>query len=276
MLIYEPKGKAREYSPLALNVYTGCDHGCKYCYVPAASRGICKNTEISIRPKYFDQLHKDLAKDPPRNQILLSFLTDPYNNQEPKYHYTRRTLMLLNDAGCCVSVLTKGAERAIQDMNYFLRFGPRIQVGCSLTSLDPARSRETEPNASLPADRLELLRACHDAGIKTWCSIEPVIDPAESLAVMEAGLPFIDLYKIGKLNHDAEAEARIDWPKFLKAAVSLMKKNGKNFYVKDDLAMFAFPAGIKFLPENRIADHWAVRAQKPDSASPAPSGELFA
>ena len=32
--IYEPKGKAREYSPLALNLYDGCDHGCKYCYVP--------------------------------------------------------------------------------------------------------------------------------------------------------------------------------------------------------------------------------------------------
>ena len=31
-LIYEPKGKAREYSPLALNVYSGgCDHACRYC-----------------------------------------------------------------------------------------------------------------------------------------------------------------------------------------------------------------------------------------------------
>lgn len=32
--IYEPKGAAREYSPLALNYQTGCDHGCVYCYVP--------------------------------------------------------------------------------------------------------------------------------------------------------------------------------------------------------------------------------------------------
>ena len=28
--IYEPKGKAREYADLALNIYTGCPNGCEY------------------------------------------------------------------------------------------------------------------------------------------------------------------------------------------------------------------------------------------------------
>ena len=36
--IYEPKGRAREYGELALNLYSGCRHGCKYCYVPAVLR----------------------------------------------------------------------------------------------------------------------------------------------------------------------------------------------------------------------------------------------
>ena len=34
-IIYQPKGKAREYSPLAANLYLGCNHGCKYCYAPS-------------------------------------------------------------------------------------------------------------------------------------------------------------------------------------------------------------------------------------------------
>ena len=29
-IIYEPRGKAREYSELAVNLYTGCSHGCRY------------------------------------------------------------------------------------------------------------------------------------------------------------------------------------------------------------------------------------------------------
>ena len=32
--IYEPRGRAREYSPFAMNYFKGCDHGCRYCYVP--------------------------------------------------------------------------------------------------------------------------------------------------------------------------------------------------------------------------------------------------
>ena len=31
--IYNPKGKAAEYSKWACNFYTGCSNGCTYCYL---------------------------------------------------------------------------------------------------------------------------------------------------------------------------------------------------------------------------------------------------
>lgn len=32
--IYEPKGKAKEYGDLSINIYTGCPHRCFYCFAP--------------------------------------------------------------------------------------------------------------------------------------------------------------------------------------------------------------------------------------------------
>lgn len=36
--IYEPSGAAKEYGDLAINIYTGCPHGCFYCFAPSVLR----------------------------------------------------------------------------------------------------------------------------------------------------------------------------------------------------------------------------------------------
>ena len=36
--IYEPKGAAKEYGDYAINIYTGCPHGCFYCFAPSVLR----------------------------------------------------------------------------------------------------------------------------------------------------------------------------------------------------------------------------------------------
>ena len=41
-IIYEPKGKAREYSPLAVNLYRGCSHGCLYCYANSSAVAVAR------------------------------------------------------------------------------------------------------------------------------------------------------------------------------------------------------------------------------------------
>ena len=79
-LIYEPRGKAREYSPWALNIFTGCPHGCVYCFGPAVLKKPDYFTSIQPRSGFVNQLEKELTKTAPREQVLLSFIGDPYHS----------------------------------------------------------------------------------------------------------------------------------------------------------------------------------------------------
>ena len=61
--------------------------------------------------------------------------------------------------------------------------------------------------------------------------MEPVIDPAQTLALIEATTEFVDFYGVGKWNHDTRAND-IDWLKFRADAESLLKKLGKAYKIK--------------------------------------------
>ena len=65
------------------------------------------------------------------------------------------------------------------------------------------------------AERIEAIRAARAAGIFTWVSVEPVVDTAEAIEVIETLRDEVDLWKVGKLNHDRQRESAIDWRRFL-------------------------------------------------------------
>ena len=233
-LIYTPKGKAREYSPLALNTYTGgCDHGCKYCYCPAIQRAFGREWTLTPHPKSLRGLESE-AKRASR-QIMMCFVGDPYCKAEQTHRNTRGALEILQGARCSVAILSKGGARCLDDLGMFASWPDgRVKVGATLTFMDAAKAVEWEPGAAPPSDRIAALRKVHETGVKTWASIEPVIEPEESLAVIKASIPYVDAYKVGRWNHDARATV-IDWVAFGKSAVDMIRAAGKALYVKIDL-----------------------------------------
>ena len=106
--------------------------------------------------------------------------------------------------------------------------------GATLTLLDAADSKHWEPRAALPEQRLQALRIAHDHGIRTVASLEPVIDPEQTLEMIEWAHEFTDLYKVGKLNYHPHA-ATIDWHDFGHKAVELLDSLGAKYYIKNDL-----------------------------------------
>lgn len=255
--IYTPSGKAREYSPYALNLYQGCTHGCRYCYAPRCCRKTQEDYFAAPEPRknIIQELEKDLSKKRYDQQVLLSFIGDVYCETQDHSETTRQALELLAEYNVPTAVLTKGGRRCLQDLDLFSKM--KITIGATLTFLHDQDSLTWEPGAATPEERIAVLKELHDAGIRTFASFEPVIDPIQSYWLIERTMNFVDVYKIGKLNNYQGLDRNIDWTRFLFNVVTLLRANGKEFYIKEDLRLAA--STIPLTLEEMTADLHHVR-----------------
>lgn len=242
-VIYEPKGRAREYSPLACNLYIGCTHGCKYCYAPACMRKTAVEWHSNAKPRssnILELFEKDCQKlsgkhsDDDDRRVLFCFLSDPYQPLEKELHLTRKGIAIASKYGIKVDVLTKG-DPAIIEQDLQLMKDCDVHLGITLSFSKDASRLEWEPNASSVQSRLTLLQRAHEMGIYTWVSLEPVIFPLEALEVIRRGHQYVDYWKVGKLNHDKKVESKVDWQKFREDVVTLLDSYCCKYYIKDDL-----------------------------------------
>jgi len=232
--IYEPKGRALEYAPLACNLYRGCDHSCDYCYAPSVIREKADEFHRNVRPRkgILDALRKDAARlrDDPRH-VLLCFTCDPYSAANEEHGLTRKAIEILHEHGLNVEILSKGGRRAMQDFDLLT---PEDRVAATLTLVDAAESLRREPGAASPEERFEYLREAKRRGFVTWASLEPVLDVESALEIIRRTHEFVDLFKVGTLNHRPEGKL-IDWKTFGHRAVELIESFGNEYYIKNDL-----------------------------------------
>ena len=260
-IIYRPTGMAREYSPYALNIYMGCSHRCKYCYAPHTLQRT--NDSYFGRPEprknIISLLKKDLQKNVYTEQVLLSFVGDCYCDSADNGETVSEVLKLLNEYNVPVAVLSKGGKKMLRDLEIYKSFGDRITVGTTLTFFDEEKSKEWEPFASLPSERLETLKILHDNGIKTFASFEPTIEPEESLKLIKKTIEdnSVDHYKIGKINNYKSADKWQDWAKYLQDCVDLLRPTGKQVYYKFCLRKLA--PDVQLTPEEKNPDEYIVR-----------------
>jgi len=247
-VMYEPRGRAREYAPLAVNHYRGCSHGCKYCYVPTIPpykfnpNGRREfHASPSPRPMVVEKLERECRRMHGHGErVLLSFTTDPYQPIDTEYRLTRAVIETLHRYGYAVQILTKGGTRSLCDLDCFMAADA---YAATMTTLSDVESKKWEPLAALPADRIEALGQFHAAGIPTWVSLEPVLDPGVALQIIRETHTFVDLFKIGKLNHHQLAE-EVDWRAFALDSVGLCESLEQPYYIKRDLAALLPRGGL--------------------------------
>jgi len=232
--VYEPRGRAREYCERALNLYTGCDHGCTYCYAPKVLKKSPEDfhREIKVRDGVLDSLEAQCKRGELNGlKVLLCFTCDPYSPSAVKTGATRKALEILTRNDVNFTVLTKGGTAACADFDLYK---PGDSFGTTLTFLSIDDTKLWEPNTALSNDRVRAIDVANAAGIQTWVSLEPVISPIDAKVHVSLLHPIVDLWKVGRWNYDARAK-EIDWKHFGHDIEAMFQKYGCNYYIKEDL-----------------------------------------
>jgi len=239
LVIYEPKGRAGEYAPLAINLYRGCGHRCIYCYVLRVLRMNPEDFKNAApRPDILKKMQRDIPKaaaDGAKGNVLLCFTCDPYQPINDIHQLTRQAIFILHSHDFNVTILTKGGFRATEDFDLLW---PGDEFATTLTFLDGQKSLKWEPFAAHPQERIASLVIAHSLGIKTWVSLEPVIEPTTTLEIIKETHTFVDLFKVGTLNNHPHART-IDWKKFVNDVVATLEHYGCKYYIKKDLRRFS-------------------------------------
>lgn len=178
-----------------INVYTGCEHGCEYCYVAGyvSNRAGCKNAFRADLVKDLDALDVyDVAAAP----VHISNSTDPLQPLEQEHRHTLCTLETLvqrRHRFTTITVLTKnpGAlmdERYVHALHqlselppdhpraeWFEENGyPPLRVECSLAFYDDESRKLLDPAAPSVESRIRAIRFLRKEGIPVFVRIDPL------------------------------------------------------------------------------------------------------
>ena len=250
--IYETRGRAKEFCELAMNHYAGCGHRCVSCYGPDV---VHRN-----RPDWYNQpgprlVPGDILRSAqrwrikiedeyyPHDTVLLCFVTDPYQPIEADWKLTRSAIEILNHHNLAVHILTKAGPLAQRDFD-LLSQNTGNAFAATLTCSSDEDSKLWEPGAAIPSERIDNLFEAYRRGIQTWVSLEPVIEPDWTFALIEETHAYVGHFKVGTLNYHP-AGKKIDWREFAVEVQMSLDRLGARYYIKKDLAKYlGYTAGF--------------------------------
>lgn len=233
-----------EYGDYTINHIQGCAHGCKYpCYAMSMAKrfGKAKTYEEWCEPKLAENALEILDIEIPKlkdkiESVHLCFTSDPFMyGYDEVADMSIAIIKKLNAAGIKCTVLTKGIlPLALADLS------PENEYGITLVSLDENFRQEMEPNSAPFTERIKALRALHDAGCKTWVSMEPYPTPnfieQDLEAILEA-VGFCDKIIFGRLNYNKKVSEYKGYKEFFNncahTVIEYCENNNKQYHIKD-------------------------------------------
>jgi DNA repair photolyase len=191
------KSKIYDYT---INVYTGCQHGCTYCYARFMKRTTGHiepwGEFVDVKVNAPELLQREINKKP-RGAVWISGVCDAYQPLERKYELTRKCTEILVANDWPITIQTK-SPLVLRDID-ILRKASDVEVGFTITTADDNIRRLFEPNAPPINERIKALGVLHQAGIRTFAMIAPMLPGARELADLLQGK--VDYILLDRMNY---------------------------------------------------------------------------
>ncbi len=233
-----------EYGDYTMNHVQGCAHGCNFpCYAFLMKKrfGQVKTYEDWLEPKLVSNTLELLEREIPRlkkkiQSVQLCFTTDPFMYGYPEVEQMSiAAIRKLNSAGIKCTTLTKGITPAS-----VAELSKENEYGITLISLDEKYREKMEPGAAPYEDRLAALRALHDAGCKTWISMEPYPTPnliEQNLGELLEAVSFADKIIFGRTNYSKVVSSynghKDFYNKLAAEVIDFCEKRGIQYHIKE-------------------------------------------
>ncbi|MBU2250723.1 MAG: radical SAM protein, partial [Candidatus Omnitrophica bacterium] len=155
----------------SLSAYTGCNHGCLYCYASSYIKDFGRPRE---KKDFLKILSREIKKIPPGSIITIANSSDPYLNLEKKIKLTRQALEILKNYDLKINLVTK-SSLVLRDLD-LLKNMKKILIAISLTCLDQKLARKLEPRTPSPQERLKTLKSL-SAYLPVVVRLDPLVYP---------------------------------------------------------------------------------------------------
>jgi DNA repair photolyase len=204
-----------------INTYVGCQHGCQYCYAIFMKRFTGHSEPwgefVDVKINAPQVLSRQL-KRPKEGSVLIGTVTDPYQPLEMRYRITRGCLEALLGSPLSLNMLTR-SPLCVRDIDLFKKLHD-IEIGLSITTDKEETKKLFEPNSPSILSRVEALKKIHDAGIRTYVFIGPIL-PLDPKKIVNMIIGAADSVLIDRLNYS-------------KKVLSIYRHHGLEDFLSDD------------------------------------------
>lgn len=163
-----------------LNIYRGCEHGCKYCYALYSQNYLGSNrffNEIHIKTNIIDELEKQLRSPNWKREIInIGGVTDSYQPAESTYKLMPEILKLLIKYKTPAIISTK-SNLILRDYDLIDELSKitYINVASTITTVNEDTRSRIEPFSSSSLDRFKTLKEFSNTNASIGLHVMPII-----------------------------------------------------------------------------------------------------